>query len=104
MDIDDSGQMVPLSPQPEQLYTEMMSLESDIHNFGVVLMDILGWPNKVSSKAENRNNCFEFCVEGRDLKQAIKLYEIALGCTNSVSDARPTIQHILSSLKDTYML
>ncbi|XP_075507694.1 putative inactive receptor kinase At5g58300 [Primulina tabacum] len=101
MNIDDSEQTVSLSPQPERLYTEMMSRESDIHNFGVVLMDILGWPNKVSSKEEFRNNCFEFCVEGRDLKQAIKLYEIALGCTNSVPDARPTIQHILSCLEDT---
>ncbi|KZV31769.1 hypothetical protein F511_00573 [Dorcoceras hygrometricum] len=103
-EIDEPGQMVPFSPQPDPVYTEIMSRESDIHNFGVVLMDILGWPNKFSSQAKMNNCSFEFCVEGRELNQAIKLYEIGLACTNSVADARPTIEHILSCLEDTYVV
>ncbi|XP_073131802.1 probable inactive receptor kinase At5g58300 [Henckelia pumila] len=105
VDIDDPGQMVQLSTQPERvLCTGTTSRESDVHNLGVVLMDILGWPNKAgtSSKAKRNIDClFEFCVEGRDLKQANMIYEIALGCIDGVSNARPTIQQILSCLEDT---
>ncbi|KAI3468623.1 hypothetical protein Pfo_025286 [Paulownia fortunei] len=98
MAVDDTGQAEPPVPPPERVYTEILSQESDIYNFGVVLLDILGWP-KVPSGVK-RGDLFEFCVE-REQKQALKVLDIALSCTNSVPDRRPTIDQILSCLRDS---
>lgn len=87
--VDDTGQ----APPPEKAYSGTLSQESDVYNFGIVLLDILGWP-KVRRSSDD---VFEFCG-AREQKQAFKVFDIALSCTNSLSEARPTIHQILSCL------
>ncbi|XP_020546907.1 probable inactive receptor kinase RLK902 [Sesamum indicum] len=52
VEVDDTGQAEISTPSPERALVETISQESDIYNFGMVLMDILGWP-KVSLGVEN---------------------------------------------------
>ncbi|KAK6158369.1 hypothetical protein DH2020_005683 [Rehmannia glutinosa] len=71
--VDDTGQAEPLvRPPPERAYTNTLSQESDIYNFGIVLMDILGWPNVSSSGVIKRSDLFEFFVDREQKKQALK--------------------------------
>ncbi|KAH6774098.1 hypothetical protein C2S51_012502 [Perilla frutescens var. frutescens] len=94
--VEDTGQAEVPAPPLGLVYKEKLSQESDIYNFGVVLMDILGWPG-----VERSDHVFEFCVGGEENKQASNVLEIALRCTNSLLDARPTIKQILSWLEDS---
>lgn len=99
----------PPDTQP-RLYIESLSQKCDIYNFGIMLLDLLGGPKAPESKNEiiekreeiKKGKCqfFEFSTEGKARKQALKVLDIALACTNYLADARPSMEQILLYLGD----
>ncbi|XP_074341544.1 putative inactive receptor kinase At2g26730 [Apium graveolens] len=92
------------------LYSESFSQKCDIYNFGIILLDLLAGPkapesiNETIEKKEEIKNgeCqfFEFSTEGKARKQALKVLDIALACTNHSPEARPSMEQILLYLGD----
>ncbi|CAL5442675.1 unnamed protein product [Camellia sinensis] len=108
VEVSDTWHRKPPPPSPEHIYSDTLSQTSDICNFGIIMLDMLGGP-----KAPSRRNCivekiedikngvcefFEFSVEGKEKNQASQVLDIALACTDSSSDARPSMEKILSNL------
>lgn len=97
-------------PLPKSAYCTKLSKESDIYNFGIILLDMLGGPRApylkkgiVQRKEEIKEGAvefFEFFVEGKERKQALQVWDIALVCTNNLPEDRPSIEHILRFLGD----
>lgn len=85
--------------------TEKMSQKSDMCRFGVMVLDLLGGPEApsrtqciIEKKAEieeGKDEFFEFIVRGRERKQAMEVLDIALACTNTSPEARPSMENIL---------
>ncbi|KAL2551115.1 putative inactive receptor kinase [Forsythia ovata] len=95
IEVNDTGQVSPCTPPERRQYDETLSQKSDMYNFGVVLMDILGWP---MVPGEKKNDLFEFSLDIKEQKHAMKVLEIARDCTNSVPDERPPIEQIIYCL------
>ncbi|KAK9143977.1 hypothetical protein Syun_013377 [Stephania yunnanensis] len=93
--------------QPEKL-----TQKNDIYGFGVMVLDMLGGPRApleisciVTRKDEISEGVlgfFEFIVEGRERKQALRVLDLALACTNKFTEARPSMEHVLLLLGDLY--
>ncbi|KAJ4823150.1 hypothetical protein Tsubulata_016385 [Turnera subulata] len=107
--VSDTGQRKPASNAKTD-YCNELNQKSDIFNFGVILLDMLG-----GSEAPGLRDCieaskeiikegniefFEFPVEGHERKQALQVLDIALACTSKVPVARPSIEKILRALGD----
>lgn len=100
-------------PPPDthsRLYIESFSQKCDIYNFGIILLDLLAGTKAAESKYKiiekkeeiKSGKCqfFEFSTEGKARKQALKVLDIALACTNFSPDARPSMEQILLYLGD----
>ncbi|KAM7257504.1 hypothetical protein ACFE04_013245 [Oxalis oulophora] len=101
----------PITTFDENYYIQNnLSQKSDIYNFGMILFDVLG-----GSRMPGLRNCimekkeeiirgsvkfFEFSVDEKDRTQALQVMEIALACTKSVPETRPSITQIKSYLAD----
>ncbi|KAK8692851.1 hypothetical protein V6N13_070456 [Hibiscus sabdariffa] len=73
-----------------------LNQESDIFNFGLVIVDLLGVADSESTvQGESENMLFEFDAHGTDRKQALMVLDIALSCTDLLPEARPPISQIL---------
>lgn len=103
---DDQCQRKP-PPLLENFYSEDLSQKSDIFNFGLIIIDVVAgsrFPAGFSKcsleeiKEGAVGHCFEFAVEGREMRRALQVLDIALACTNPLPEARPSIQQILLSL------
>ncbi|KAK4844868.1 hypothetical protein QYF36_025332 [Acer negundo] len=92
------------------IYREELCQKSDVYNFGIILLDILGGSNLkrgfrkciLENKAEIREGqleFFEFAVEGKERKRALHILDIALTCTNRSAECRPPIDQILLLLE-----
>ncbi|KAE8717173.1 abscisic acid receptor PYL10-like [Hibiscus syriacus] len=91
-------------------YSEDLSQKSDVFNFGLVLLDMLGGVRDLSyinciikmkeSIKEGDSTFFEFHVKGKERKQAFKVLEIALASTNTLPETRPSIEQIMLKLSD----
>ncbi|XVF53053.1 hypothetical protein PTKIN_Ptkin05aG0068700 [Pterospermum kingtungense] len=91
-------------------YCEDLSQKNDIFSFGLVLLDMLAEVKEPSyiqcivdtkdSIRQGKSVFFEFDVQGKERKQALKVLDMALDCTNSLPEARPSIQQILLDLSD----
>ncbi|XP_050229875.1 probable inactive receptor kinase At3g08680 [Mercurialis annua] len=100
----------PENKQPKCGYSEEFSQKSDIYNFGIILLDMLGGaraPNSVNCIIERKEEIksgaiefFEFAVQGKERLQALQILEIGLACKRKSPDARPSIQHILKYFGD----
>ncbi|CAH1453599.1 unnamed protein product [Lactuca virosa] len=105
MEVPDTGQRKPPSPI---LRCEPLSQKNDIYNFGIIMLDILGGSKALESvkwcferKEEIKAKeceCFEFPFEGKDQRKILKVWSMALACTNRSNDARPSIENILLHL------
>ncbi|XP_071727585.1 probable inactive receptor kinase At5g58300 [Rutidosis leptorrhynchoides] len=84
------------------------SQKKDIYNFGLIVLDILGGAKALESiewefecrkeiKVE-KNEFFEFPLKGKDRWEVLKVWDMALECTNRSREARPSIENILSQL------
>ncbi|XP_075102789.1 putative inactive receptor kinase At5g58300 [Nicotiana tabacum] len=93
----DTWQKKPL-PYEYAYSHELLSQKSDVYNFGIILLDILG--RQGMKKEEVENGEFEFIVQGKERKQAFNVLNIALSCTNSDQEARPTMKEIVIYLGD----
>ncbi|XVE58049.1 hypothetical protein DITRI_Ditri04bG0139100 [Diplodiscus trichospermus] len=94
----------------ETSYSEKLSQKRDIFNFGLVLLDMLaavkdpGYIKSIldikESIKQGKTTFFEFHVQGKDRRQAVNVLEIALACTNSLPEGRPSIEQIMLNLSD----
>ncbi|CAN0908793.1 Probable inactive receptor kinase At3g08680 [Linum grandiflorum] len=102
------------------VFEAKMCQKSDIYNLGMMLLDMLGgseaagkrdWINAkrkeemmmIEGGGMSRwleDELFEFKVEGKGMKQALQVLDIALACTNKLAEGRPNIQQILNFLED----
>ncbi|KAB2069749.1 hypothetical protein ES319_A08G112400v1 [Gossypium barbadense] len=90
------------------IYCEKLSQKSDVFNFGMVLLDMLGAVQDLSymdcivklkeSIKQGDIPFFEFHMKGKERKQALKVLEIALACTSSLPETRPSVHQILFDL------
>ncbi|XP_068650816.1 probable inactive receptor kinase At5g58300 [Aristolochia californica] len=86
-----------------------LAAESDVYNFGVMVLDMLGGPtapfqtDSISKRLEEIKTgslkFFEFVPEGWERKQAIDVLETALASTRRLPDTRPSIDRILGKLE-----
>ncbi|KAL3508267.1 hypothetical protein ACH5RR_027668 [Cinchona calisaya] len=97
VEVGDTWQRKPPPPVDFE-YSESFCQESDIYNFGIIILDMLKGPQSNNSNKDDGRVVFEFSVQGKERKQALHILEIALACTNKSSEARPTIKEILKSL------
>ncbi|KAL9349856.1 hypothetical protein Peur_057111 [Populus x canadensis] len=112
-EVSDTWQRKP-PPSPESPYTNKLSQKSDILNFGILLLDMLGGPrvrdfrNGVMERMEEIKKgdieFFEFIVEGKEREQALLVLDIALKCADKVPEARPPIEQTLSRLGDVLLI
>ncbi|CAK9143177.1 unnamed protein product [Ilex paraguariensis] len=108
VEVSDTWQRKPPPSSPE-LYCESLSQKSDVYNFGIVLLDMLGGLKAPGLKhwiVENKEEInkghfefFEFSVDEKERNQALQVLDIALACTNS-PEARPSMEQILLGLGD----
>lgn len=98
MEVGDTWQRKP-PPPVDYGYSENFCQESDIYNFGIVILDLLkGFKNNIDTNKDDGRVVFEFSVQGKERKQALHVREIALTCINKSPEARPSIHEILLSL------
>ncbi|KAL8266705.1 hypothetical protein R6Q59_004049 [Mikania micrantha] len=102
-------QLMPLSPPsplpPENINNKVLSQKSDIFQFGLILLDILGGTKALDSTQRvfetkervlnNKSVFFEFSFEGKESMQVFKIFDIALACVHRLPQVRPTINNIL---------
>ncbi|CAN4077596.1 unnamed protein product [Withania somnifera] len=81
-------------------YCELLSQKSDVYNFGIILLDILGRRQGMMKKEEMGNGEFEFLVQGKERKQFSNVLNIALKCIDNDPETRPTMKQIVIYLGD----
>lgn len=110
VEVSDTWQGKPPPFSPASFYCETLSQKTDMYNYGIIILDLLGGPKApelkscvIEKKEDIRNgSCdfFEFSIEGKEKRQALKVLDIALACTNNSPDARPSMEQILLYLGD----
>ncbi|XP_076898038.1 putative inactive receptor kinase At1g48480 [Bidens hawaiensis] len=89
---------------------EPLSQKNDIYHFGLIVLDIIGGPKAMEwiqscefGRKEDiivKGEFFEFPIEGKDRWKVLKVWNIALECTNRSREARPSIENILLHLSN----
>ncbi|XP_052210380.1 probable inactive receptor kinase At3g08680 [Diospyros lotus] len=95
----------PRPPQPAPCATAL-SQENDIYNFGVIMLDLLGGIKSMKrcskeERVEIRRGKFDLLeapMEGKGREEAMKVFEVALACTDPSPEARPSIDRLLFDL------
>ncbi|KAK6935509.1 Protein kinase domain [Dillenia turbinata] len=100
----------PQQRNSQDINIDHLSQKSDIYNFGMIVLDILGGERAqqmrsclVEKRSEIREGVlpfFEFPVEGKERKWALEVLDIGLACTNMLAEPRPNIEKILLALND----
>ncbi|KAK9053023.1 hypothetical protein SSX86_029653 [Deinandra increscens subsp. villosa] len=112
-EIPETLQQKPLSPSSPlplaNIYKKSSSQRSDVYQFGLILMDMLGGPNALDSKqrvfetkergCDDKLGFFEFPFEGKESSKVFKVFDIALACIHRLPKVRPTIDNILLYLE-----
>lgn len=103
--VSDTGQPTPTAKEEGNLvYSETFSQKSDIYNFGIIVLDILRGPVEIKGNFKDiqEDDLFEFCVEGNERIQALRVLDIGLACLNKSPESRPTIQKIMVCLSQLF--
>lgn len=103
--VSDTGQPTPTAKEEGNLvYSEIFSQKSDIYNFGIIVLDILRGPVEIKGNLKDiqEDDLFEFCVEGNERMQALRVLDIGLACLNKSPESRPTIQKIMVCLSQLF--
>ncbi|KAI3828787.1 hypothetical protein L1987_02897 [Smallanthus sonchifolius] len=105
VEISDTHQ--PKTTSPSRLH-EPSSQKNDMYHFGLIMLDILGGPKALElvescdlerkEDIKAREGEFEFRFEGKDRWEVLKVWNMALECTNRSREARPSIENILLHL------
>lgn len=104
-EVSDTDQPKLTSPLPLR---EPLSQKKDIYNFGLIVLDILGgakalesteWDFESKKEVKVEENQFlDFPLKGKDRWKVLKVWDMALECTNRSHEARPSIENILLQL------
>ncbi|XP_019168864.1 PREDICTED: probable inactive receptor kinase At3g08680 [Ipomoea nil] len=83
-------------------FSETLSQKSDVYNFGVILLDVLGIKKSdvIKKGKMMMSSCFEFDVEGKEKRQALGAWDIALACTKKLPEERPDMEQVLALMYD----
>ncbi|KAJ0482677.1 putative protein kinase RLK-Pelle-LRR-III family [Helianthus annuus] len=104
---DDTHQWNTSSQSPH----EPLSRKNDIYHFGLIMLDILGGAKALESIGscdcerkgdvkDKEGGIFEFTFEGKDRWKVLKVWNMAIECTNRSREARPLIENILLHLSN----
>ncbi|XP_031131931.1 probable inactive receptor kinase At2g26730 [Ipomoea triloba] len=82
-------------------FSETLSQKSDVYNFGVILLDVLGIKKSdVNKRGLKMGSCFEFDVQGKEKRQAFGVWDIALACTKKLPEERPDMEKVVTLVYD----
>ncbi|KAD4584196.1 hypothetical protein E3N88_21797 [Mikania micrantha] len=86
---------------PELIKATDTSVETDIFNFGVILLELLMGKEPNEKQNANHNTILNHCILGSaDEDDVLKLYHLAIACCSPLPSFRPDTKHICEKLQE----
>ncbi|XP_076937832.1 putative kinase-like protein TMKL1 [Bidens hawaiensis] len=85
---------------PKLIKTNDASVETDIFNFGVILLELLTG-KEPNEKDFNSHSMLDHCIFSPvDEEDILKLYRLAMACCSPLPSFRPNIKYICKKLQE----